>query len=367
MSRQFVKIRFQDIPEYLNNDTFWQYEHLPISRQRLFAQSHNPDADSEDVVLIVALDGHQVVGYIGAVPGYIYCNGAKQKIGWGSTWWSAPNQLGTGGELLLAMYNEWNGKYGISAYADSVHQLYKGSKLFSFYPEMRGFKAWLRFDAEALVPHHSIKRKIATLACCLLQPIQDFRLKKRKKHLLQKLNGYTVSYRNYVDQSLEKFLQGFHNNHLQQRDAIYFNNLKAYRWVETHADSSLAKESTAYCFSSVALKFAHSLVQIQNKQNNTIGFVVLLNHNNTVEVLYVYAQPEHFTTITEVIVLHAIASKATNIRSFEHHINQHLQNYKGTWFSKRTINRNFILSKKLGMKDPSKHQLHSGDGDYAYS
>ena len=67
---------------------------IPITLQRAEAHAHNPFADPDDVALLVATQGDQVVGFFGIMPICLKLDQQYHKVHWFSTWRVTPNLRG---------------------------------------------------------------------------------------------------------------------------------------------------------------------------------------------------------------------------------------------------------------------------------
>jgi len=73
----------------------------PITPQRARAQARNPVAAPDDIVLFAAYSGKRLVGYLGALPGWLRRGDRLSKVYWGSTWYLHPDFRKTAAGLLL--------------------------------------------------------------------------------------------------------------------------------------------------------------------------------------------------------------------------------------------------------------------------
>ena len=71
--------------EGTNKDTM-----IPISMQRAAAHSYNPYADGDDIALLVAYNGDELVGYFSIMPVMLKDGDALHKTYWLSTWLVSP-------------------------------------------------------------------------------------------------------------------------------------------------------------------------------------------------------------------------------------------------------------------------------------
>lgn len=69
---------------------------IPITLHRALAMSKNPVASPDDVSLLVAYHGKELIGYFGIMAVMMQHGGARHKAQWFSTWMVSPKFLGRG-------------------------------------------------------------------------------------------------------------------------------------------------------------------------------------------------------------------------------------------------------------------------------
>ena len=75
---------------------------IPITIQRAEAQASNPYAAPEDVALLVAYNGEELVGYFGILPIMLQHRDDTSKVHWFTTWMVNPKLRGAGvGSALM--------------------------------------------------------------------------------------------------------------------------------------------------------------------------------------------------------------------------------------------------------------------------
>lgn len=138
--------RLADLRRALDDESFWAEPVTPISRHRAIAQVANPRADEDDVVLIVATDGEELVGYMGIVPDYIYLDDTPTKLGWLSTWWVRPDRkaTGVGGKILLRAIGAYRGSIGVTSFTPAASRVYEASRQFVPLRDLAGWTLLLR-------------------------------------------------------------------------------------------------------------------------------------------------------------------------------------------------------------------------------
>jgi GNAT superfamily N-acetyltransferase len=69
---------------------------IPITKQRAEALVHNPNADPDDVAMLLATAGERCVGYFGLMPVMLQHAGRLDKVHWLTTWAVSHDYLGKG-------------------------------------------------------------------------------------------------------------------------------------------------------------------------------------------------------------------------------------------------------------------------------
>jgi predicted N-acetyltransferase YhbS len=69
---------------------------IPITKQRAEALAHNPNADPDDVAMLLATEGERCAGYFGVMPVMLQHAGRLDKVHWLTTWAVSHDYLGKG-------------------------------------------------------------------------------------------------------------------------------------------------------------------------------------------------------------------------------------------------------------------------------
>jgi GNAT superfamily N-acetyltransferase len=104
-----------------NKDTM-----ISISMQRAAAHSHNPYADGDDIALLVAYNGDELVGYFSIMPVMLKDGDALHKTYWLSTWLVSPKLRGKSvGSLLMNAALSLNQDYLAAGNSTARHVIRK--------------------------------------------------------------------------------------------------------------------------------------------------------------------------------------------------------------------------------------------------
>lgn len=76
---------------------------LPITPRRARAHAANPNAEKDEIALLVAYDGDRCIGYLGIMAGVLLANGEVQRMHWFSSWYVDPLHAKSGAGTMLLM------------------------------------------------------------------------------------------------------------------------------------------------------------------------------------------------------------------------------------------------------------------------
>ena len=121
-----------DLAQLVRSKDFWNGDLIPITRHRALAEIKNPRADPEDVILLVAYDEDRVCGYTGVLPGLIFLEGERHRVGWLTAWWRKPDPkyAGIGSKLLMRASELYQGAICIAPPSDAARKVLEASKQF---------------------------------------------------------------------------------------------------------------------------------------------------------------------------------------------------------------------------------------------
>ncbi|MEO8516585.1 MAG: GNAT family N-acetyltransferase, partial [Flavobacterium sp.] len=311
----------KDVPSLLKDAEFWNHSFLSISKHRLYAHYKNPNCNDDDVVLLLAYQNNELVGYMGIFIDKIVLDGTEDKIGWLSTWWVHPKTKGSGigREILDKMYAINNGKIGISQFTPSAKRVYDKSNYFVSLKESNGIKAVLRsnfvFVFPKLFPWTEKLKKGINLLDAFLNIGIDFKLNIQKITLKKQLKNVSLEYLNIIDDEVSDIINKFNKNHISPKNDLFFEWLKAYFWVQEAPLLEMTNKSK-YEFSIYDKSFnVYFLKVIEN--GRCIGFLVLQKRNNVVKLLFSYYDVKDVQIMANIIKLQTISQDVREIICYD--------------------------------------------------
>lgn len=103
---------------------------VPISRQRVLAQTHNPCAQPDDVVLLVAFSGDKCIGYHGLLPSLLQHHGRLSKVYWATTFYVSEAFRGRGiGKRLINEVKNYNIDFAVTGMTQGAEKTYLSAGL----------------------------------------------------------------------------------------------------------------------------------------------------------------------------------------------------------------------------------------------
>ena len=365
-------IRKKDIFNLYSDSTIWDHPFLVISKNRLFAHSHNPNLKDDDIVLLLAYLNEELVGYMGIFIDKITIDNKDEKIGWLSTWWVHPKTKGqgVGRTILEKMYMQMEGKIGISQFTESAKRVYDKSGYFVDLKETEGIKAVMRSNLSFLFSHFFPERvkyflPILALVDKFLNVFVDLKLGIQNIFITAQLRSVTLEYLNHIDNEALELINKYNRKDLSKKGTDFFNWLKSNYWVEEAPLLELTNKNN-YEFSMYDKSFKIYFIKINFKGEN-IGFLVLQKRNVTLKILFAYYEKEKYSGIvTSVIKSQCIKQNVREIINYDLGITSELKKSKIFIYKRRKI-KNSIISKAFGKKSFEEYNFNFGDGDCSFA
>ena len=364
------KIYKKDVPELINDVWFWSNQVEAISKHRLTAHYNNPNLDDDDIVLLLAINDDEVVGYMGVFIDIIHHNQNAQKIGWLSTWWVHPKTKGQGiGRLIFnTMYEELNGKIGVSQFTPSAKRIYDKSGYFMSLKNNDGYKFVLRSNLGIVLPLVNAKyKKVGRLLNTLDRTINAFvnvKVTFQQKSVQGSLKNIRLKYVNSIDKKLEDFINDHSEHHLSRKTPSFFNWLKSNKWVESAPVKGLVNCEN-YQFSMYAKHFDFYYVEIY-ENNRLVGFVILQKRDGVLKVLFSYYLPSVSKKVAKIVLLHACKLNIQEIICYDQGINDGLKGSLLFLYKRKKVKAS-IISKSFEIVSFDDYELNFGDGDCCFA
>lgn len=361
------KLNKKDLKAFIESDEFEKMPNIPISRHRAYSQIKNPRAKEEDILLFIAYQGDEMLGYLGALPDDILINNINEHCAWMSCIWIDPNKRGQNiaYQLTIEALKSWDNRLLATRFTDSARRLYDKTGQFNYLKVSRGIRLYIRSDLATILPpkkHFYRKLKpMLQLIDFMINSIIDLRLLKKTR-----LENLKISYHENIDTELIEFITQNNSKELFQRGLSDLNWILENPWVLS--TNGIDEFSSKYYFSSTAKLFEFHPTTIKNDRGELLAFFVFVRRENQMKIPYFYSKSGNDQQTLKVIYHHIKKWKISTLTVYNPELKDLLMKSKGPAILKREhVNRylisNFIDVDKFG-KD---FLIQDGDGDSVFT
>ncbi|MES2587748.1 MAG: GNAT family N-acetyltransferase [Bacteroidota bacterium] len=357
-----------DLLDFIKSEEFSTLNFIPISKNRAISHCENPRLNQNDVLLFLAYEDKNLVGYLGALPDQIFINDSFQKCTWLSCLWIDPQQRGKkiAQKLLDSCFQVWENRILVTEFTDSAKYLYDKSGIFNSLSEKRGVRLYFRSDLEKLLPP---KKEFFNKIKPLLKVSDNFFnlfIDFKNSFVRNKLNSTLKIVRvSEIDDELIDFIKSKQEKQLFKRGKEELNWILKFPWIVSSPQTS---ESKKYHFSSVDKSFEFIALKLYNKTNELRAFVMFSKRNQSLKLPYCYFENENLPDIMDVINYYIQELKVSTFTCFNYEIAIFLNENKTKAFHKKEIKRNYIISKVFGETVlEQKFEIQDGDADACFT
>lgn len=366
---EFRTFTVADLELALQSQDFWLAETLPITKQKALSFCHNPRAQKDDPVLLVAYRNKQVVGYLGILPDTIFFNSADHKVGWLTGWWVDPGMAtrGVGAILLYKALNAYRERLGVSGGSKQARKILHASQRFMALSPLRGLEMRFRFNWAAAIlrefPQMKILRVGFKVADGVLDEIVNLRriFWERRNEVRRRLSFEYVS---SIDEETGRFIEQHHQHDLTRKGKADLNWIMTYPWVV----SAPQKDSTSrrYFFSSISARFNYLGIKVFEQSIGLVGFLMLSVRNDRMRIVYAHFESGHAPYVAAAAVYHALVMDVSTLILYDEDLVKSVSGLRCPCWSTKSVSRGFFLSKAFADLPIAGCRLQGGDGDFAF-
>ncbi len=358
-----------DLKTVLLSEDFWHTQTLPITKHRALSYCHNPRADEDDPVLLVAYEENRVIGYLGILPDNIFAGDTVHKLGWLTSWWVDPSDAtsGVGTVLLFKALNAYRQQLGVSGASRSARRVLDASQKFASVKTLKGLDIRLRLNATA-----AVLRKLPALKPLrvgfkifddIMEEIMNLRsfFWQRRSAVCQRLTFEHIS---AMDEETGRFIRRHNRQDLTRKESADLNWVMMYPWIL----GAPLKDSAGqrYYFASRADRFFYLGVKVYEQSREMVGFFLLKVRDDRMSVEYSFFENRHALTVAAAVVCHALAMNVSALRLYDEYLVASFSELRCPHWSAGAISRGFSLSKALADIPLTGCRFHGGDGDLAF-
>lgn len=358
------------LDEYINSEEFQHSKVLPISKHRAISQIHNPKVGTDDIILLIAYQKSELVGYLGVLADEIHLNGNEHKVGWLSCIWTSDQVRGQGvaKQLLSAALLAWDNKILATEYTDVAKALYTQSGAFVNLTTLIGRRGYLRFNLHELLPPKGFPKTLTgllKLADTILNILNSIRLSFWKSSLNS--NDPNLEYISEIDNETKEFIEKRNCNELIKRSAAELNWITHFPWVL----NSLEDDANAprYHFTSSDKEFKTSSLKLRNKDGLLIAFIMLVVRGKNLKIPYCYFDGQYTDKLVQVIYNLMFEKGLNRVTTYNQNLTDYFKSHRTPFILHKQMQRGYLISKDLAQKLNAKDhvRLQDGSGDCVFT
>ncbi len=352
----------------LASETFWRADPLPITRHKALSCIHNPRAEENDLLLLVAYRGVRVVGYLGILPDRIFTGSESIKIGWLTGWWVDPRHAsaGVGTALLFKALNAYEQRIGVSGNSKAAGRALLATRKFVPFRTLKGLTVSFRTNASGAVPEKRAGGgKLQELSTAADVGTDEIVQVQRIARQQQDAAGRRLSYEYaaFIDEETDAFIRRHNQLDLTRKGAEELNWFVRYPWVL----SAPTKGSAAgrYFFSSSAGRFCYHYVKVSEEGGGLIGFCMLKVRDDRATDVYSFFDDRHALAVATAVAHQALSLDLAALSIYDERLAEHLPKLGDPHRSAKKVSRGFLISRPLAEPGLADRRLQAGDGDLA--
>ncbi|MBS1684682.1 MAG: GNAT family N-acetyltransferase [Bacteroidetes bacterium] len=354
--------------DFIRSEEFRTMPVIPISTPRAISHIHNPRAEPNDVLLIIAREGGRMVGYLGVLPDKIYNEkGEAFRCGWLSCMWVDPEVRGKGiaKKLIGTAFDTWSDHILVTEFTPEAKGLYDRSGHFNALRTNDGLRCYLRFNLHEVLPKKNERykkfKRLLSMADALANVPINVRL-----NGLSPLCDSTLRFESVdsIGAAIGTLIGAYSSSGFERRSSDELEWIRRYPWLTT----GTGEEAKKYHFSVNAERFENLFIKIMDG-TQLRGFMHLALRDNHLKVPYAYLPDDILPDVLAYIYDLMIRTQASMLTVFHPAIVRHLQQHKSPFIYKRRIQRNYIITKTLDahFADHVSLQIQDGDADCAFT
>ena len=366
---EIISLNKAGLLEYVNSPSFEAEENLPISFHRAISHANNPRANVNDVLMIFAKEGRELVGYMGLLPDLLFApNQPIVKIGWISCAWVKESHRGKGitGQLFREAHFKYNGNLLCTDYVPVTKKMYDSTGFFMERPLVKqGVRLYVKSDLQTILPSKSNLFRKNSYLLRALDAAANSVLSMYTSSLSFPIDHLNLEEVSEVDNEIESLIIKANGKDYFQRKKRELNWVLKEPWVLRNDDKAVLHQK--YYFSSSDQLFENRLFKLKDKDGNLKTFFFFTNRNGAVKLPYFYSDKAIGDSVK--IINHLLQKwNAKVFTTFHPRLVSALLESKTLAIHKKEVNRNFLIDKQLSktISFPNLF-IQEGDGDSVFT
>lgn len=357
---QIIKISKSELLGFVESSLYRNSSNIPITKARALSQGKNPRASDSDILLIVAVDGHEdIVGYIGALPETIKKRG-EIKFAWNSCWWVQSGQSAAVSlKLLSSFFVAYDNRVMMRDLTDTTKRIITSFKDFFVVKELVGQKFFFRFDfSDRVKKFTSIFRIFDGVFNFVAHQFRIF-------FRFARAENVKVEFSDSFYESDRGFISVHNRNELFARNVDELNWIIENPWITVGVSKD--EYQRRYYFSSVKKSFSNKVMRISNVNNELIALIFLKEIEGRLEIPYVFFDEYYIGIICGQLMRYIVDNKVVSFLTFNEQISVFIRKRRFFYFYFKKFRKEFIVHKESVSFFDSDFVFQDGEGDFVFT
>lgn len=354
------EITVGELPGFVTSEEYRRLEPKPVTEERAVSQFHNPRANPADTALVYAVEGDDLLGFVGLLPDFIQGNPllpASSNTGW----WVHPEKGRSVAMLLFARaFQRCNRRMFLTDATLRSKEILQRTGWFHFSEPVEGVKVILRFYFGNFLRKRSASRLLvdmADLADLLLNGLLSFWPRR-----FPGAEAFQVTEACAKDEKVAQFIRQHNQNELVARGARELEWILQYPWLQTGDPSG----TVHYPFSHYTKSFRQQLLAV-TRSGRLEGVALLSVRDNHASLPCFYALPETRSRVQAVLLQYLLAQKADSLTVFHPAWVSFLKTSKiKALYRKKLVRYSAVSGELLPLREKFP-VLQDGDGDVIFT
>lgn len=359
-----------ELAAFIASERYKKMPYLPITPLRAISQCANPQVDKDDILLFLAVENGEMLGYCGMLPDTVYfSDGSNKRMAWITGLWVNPaiRGKGIGSFLVKTAFETWGKSMYVTEFEPKTLPIYQKLGL-TFLHTLNGQTLYdLEKWADLLILKYSKLNRIAFSLHFLEKITRPFFALFHSKSDFSALSFQKIA---KIDTETELFIQSHQKKALLRRNAAALNWVTDFPWLkEMPQKDEIAQK---YYFSYQAKIFKQEWVQVREKETGKIVALFLLSQRDAnLKIPYFFADKKRIKVIESWILTYFQKSSACMLHVIQNDLFQYLDNQpiniRIKKYSKPFLHYFDILDEKMHENPYSLIDIQDGDGDCVFT
>lgn len=360
-----------ELDALVQSPEFAEMPHLPISRHRGRSHAHNPRAQANDPLLLLAYDDAEpdrMVGYLGVMPDRMHLpDGNIIDMAWMSCIWVDASQRGKGisKHLTRKAFELYEGRIVLTEFTEVAGKLYDRLDLFDCLEVSHGKRLYNRLDLHGILGSKGGKwlkiKALLKIADVVGNAFLDLRFLANPKP-----KGWTIEPVSEIDAEAEAFISSHNETELFRRAGTELNWMIEWPWMTSGSTGD--EMSRKYEFSSVARFFQNDLFKVKDADGALRMFLYFSRRDGTLKLNYCYFDSGLEEDVLAILRYQMRKWKVNTGLIYHSSLAKAMENKRMGVLFQKPARREYRIGKALGGQVAGEEfMIQDGDGDCGFT